>query len=73
MIYPNPASSSLDIVIDRPGVHSVRILDFNGRTIRQWNTTSMVENVNVSDLSSGIYLVEISQGDVNTVVRLAVD
>ena len=73
MIYPNPASSSLDIVIDRPGTHSVRIVDFNGRTIRQWNTTSMVENVNVSDLSSGIYLVEISQGDVNTVVRLAVD
>ena len=73
MIYPNPASSSLDIVIDRPGTHSVRIVDFNGRTIHQWNTTSMVENVNVSDLSSGIYLVEISQGDVNTVVRLAVD
>ena len=52
---------------------SVRIVDFNGRTILQWNTTSMVENVNVSDLSAGIYLVEISQGDVNTVVRLAVD
>jgi hypothetical protein len=33
----------------------------------------MVEKVNISDLASGIYLVEISQGDVNTVVRLAVD
>ena len=43
------------------------------RTIRQWNTTSMVEQVNINDLSAGIYLVEISQGDVNTVVRLAVD
>lgn len=73
MIYPNPASSSFDIVIDRPGAHAVRIVDFNGRTILQWNTTSMVEQVNISDLSAGIYLVEISQGDVNTVVRLAVD
>ena len=73
MIFPNPASSDVEIVIDRPGTHLVRIVDFNGRTIRQWDTTSMVEKVNISDLASGIYLVEISQGDVNTVVRLAVD
>ncbi|PCJ80179.1 MAG: hypothetical protein COA49_09350 [Bacteroidetes bacterium] len=73
MIYPNPASSSVEIVIDRAGSHNVRILDLNGRVIREWATNSMVEVVNVTDFVSGIYIIELSQGDSRTTFRLAVD
>ena len=73
VIYPNPASSSIEIVIDRAGSHNVRILDLNGRIIREWATSSMVERVNITDFASGVYIVEVSQGDAHSVYRLAVD
>jgi hypothetical protein len=72
-IYPNPASTNVELVIDRPGIHQVKLMDLEGRILRLFETSSMVQNMNVSDLSSGIYLVEVSQGKVSTVIRLAVD
>jgi hypothetical protein len=33
----------------------------------------MVIDMNVSDLASGVYLVEVSQAGASTVVRLAID
>jgi hypothetical protein len=72
-IYPNPASTSVELVIDRPGVHSVKLMDLGGRALRTFETSSMVHTINVSDLASGIYLVEVSQGSVSMVIRLAVD
>jgi len=33
----------------------------------------MVEQINISDLASGVYLVEVSQEAAHTVIRLAVD
>ena len=72
-LYPNPVSTNVQIVIDRHGVHTVSLMDLGGRTISSFETTAMVQNMNVSDLSSGIYLVEVRQGDQSTVVRLAID
>ncbi len=72
-IYPNPATNHVDLVIDRAGAHDVKIIDLNGRVLSSWTTVSMVEKVNISHLSSGVYLVEISQAGAHTVIRLAVD
>ena len=72
-LYPNPASNNVQIVIDRPGVHTVNLMDLGGRLISSIETAAMVQDMNVSDLSSGLYLVEVRQGDHSTVVRLAID
>lgn len=72
-LYPNPASTTVQLVIDRPGVHSVNLYDLGGRAIDSFETSSMVQDINVSDLASGIYLVEVSQGSASTVIRLAID
>ncbi|MDE0722612.1 MAG: T9SS type A sorting domain-containing protein, partial [Flavobacteriales bacterium] len=72
-LYPNPAAVNVELVIDRAGAHDVKIIDLNGRILYSWTTTSMVEQVNISDLASGVYLVEISQSGAHTVIRLAVD
>lgn len=72
-LYPNPASTNVQIVIDRPGAHTVSLMDLSGRTISSFETTAMVQNMNVSDLSSGIYLVEVRQGDHSMIIRLAID
>ena len=51
----------------------VKLLDLEGRVLLEFETNSMVENFNVSNLSSGIYLVEVTQGNSRTVIRLAID
>jgi hypothetical protein len=71
-LFPNPASTQVELVIDRPGSHFVRVVDLNGRENMAWNTTAMLERVGLQALSSGMYLVEVSQGAHSTVVRLAV-
>tara|TARA_B110000459_G_scaffold188038_1_gene220912 strand:+ start:298 stop:2223 length:1926 start_codon:yes stop_codon:yes gene_type:complete len=73
VLYPNPASTSVELVIDRSGAHIVNIIDLKGRVLRSITTTSMVEQINISDLASGVYLVEVSQDAVHTLIRLAVD
>ena len=72
-LYPNPATTNVQLVIDRPGSHSVRLLDLGGRILMNFQTTSMVQDINVSDLASGVYLVEVVQGNASEVLRLAID
>lgn len=71
-LFPNPASTAVEVVINRAGAHDVRIVDLNGRTHRAWTTTGLVERVDVRALPAGIYFVELTQGTERTVVRLAV-
>jgi len=71
-LFPNPANSVVELVIDRPGAHQVRLLDVEGRQHMAWTTTDLVERVDVRGLTSGIYLVELTQGNQRLVMRLAV-
>jgi hypothetical protein len=71
-VFPNPASTTVELVVDRAGAHQVRVLDMNGREHMAWTTASLVERVDVRALPSGIYFVELTQGAERTVVRLAI-
>ena len=71
-LFPNPANTVVELVIDRPGAHEVRVLDVEGREHMAWTTTGLVEKVDVRTLPAGLYFVELSQGTARTVVRLAV-
>jgi len=71
-LFPNPASTQVELVIDRPGAHDVRVLDIEGRQHMGWTTTGLVERMDVRALIPGMYFVELTQGTQRTVVRLAV-
>lgn len=64
-IYPNPATDVLNLkVSDSNTISSVQIVDLNGRQV----FTKSFENVsdtqiNVNDLSAGMYLINITSGD----------
>ena len=62
----------MELIIDRPGAHDVRVLDIEGRQHMAWTTTGLVERMDVRALTSGMYFVELTQGTQRTVVRLAV-
>ena len=63
----------MQLVIDRPGVHNVKLYDLGGRTLLNFETSAMVQDMNISDFASGVYLVEVAQGNASTVIRLAID
>ena len=71
-LFPNPANAQVELIIDRPGAHNVRVLDIEGRQHMAWTTTGLVEKMDVRGLTPGMYFVELTQGTQRTVVRLAV-
>ncbi len=71
-MYPNPADDQVELVINRPGAHQVDVWSATGQRVLSIQTSAMVEHLETSQWSPGIYLVNIAQGDHHTVVRLAV-
>lgn len=71
-MYPNPADGQVELVINRPGAHQVDVWSATGQRVLSMQTSAMVEQMETSHWASGIYLVNIAQGDHHTVVRLAV-
>lgn len=64
-IFPNPIKSEFDIQnVSGIGIESVRILDLQGKEILKTNSS---EKINLSNLSSGMYLaiIETEKGTIN--------
>ena len=64
-ISPNPANDFVNISnSDNIKVSSVKITDLNGRVVKQNNFDSVSDiKINVSDLSSGIYMMNINSNE----------
>ncbi len=65
-VFPNPANTQLNIGLDiiKPGNYTISVNDLMGREIRSntfnMNKGSAFTSIDVSDLTAGIYLVNIS-------------
>jgi len=57
-VYPNPASELVNIVSNEIGTKNVAIYDMLGKKVLE---TSTEETVNVSTLTSGVYIMNINQ------------
>ena len=65
-IYPNPAKSFINILIDEPllDLNYIRIIDISGKIIFEDTFVEGINNVQLpSNINSGIYLVEIRSGN----------
>jgi hypothetical protein len=62
-IYPNPSKDFLQISIKTSQVHlnTISIIDYNGKTIKKQIINSELKNltIDLADISSGVYFVEI--------------
>ena len=70
--YPNPADDQVELVINRPGAHQVDVWSMTGQRVLSMQTSALVERLETSAWAPGIYLVNISQGDHQAVIRLAI-
>ena len=74
-LYPNPASSVLNVELNFEGNDkvSVRILDMSGKQvltqINRKQGRSMTESIDISTLAKGIYMIEVSAGQAKAIRR----
>ena len=61
-IYPNPASSVINVKSDMNGEGQVSLIDMTGRVVKNVNVTDISNaTINVEDMSNGIYFIKIQQ------------
>ena len=60
IIYPNPSSDVLHVKSLNTNLHSIEIIDFNGRLIQKLSTESSLKSIDVSSFAEGIYFVRIN-------------
>jgi len=69
LVYPNPAEENLNISIS-PGLEdlTLRIFDIRGKLVYNQVRTSNTDpfQINVQDLDTGMYILEISSKDIFT-------
>lgn len=72
-VYPNPATSQIVIMAESlyvPGNTTYALKDISGRTIISGNLNNESSLVNLSDIPSGFYLVEVWNGKESAVSKL---
>lgn len=58
-LYPNPTSDQFNITSANEIIKSISVIDMTGRTIQTIKANSLSQNVNVSNLPRGIYLIQV--------------
>ena len=62
-IYPNPAMNEITISVDNQfNVQSIRLMDITGREVKNITANNIVR-INVSDLQSGYYMINIQTSE----------
>jgi hypothetical protein len=63
-MYPNPASSVLNLNSQLAGMTSVSISDINGRTVKTIAPGNVTRTqINIFDLTTGVYFVKVATAD----------
>ncbi|MGB4414492.1 MAG: T9SS type A sorting domain-containing protein, partial [Paludibacter sp.] len=74
-LYPNPAQSEVTVIMpfELNSAVSIQIMDVTGREVYSKQSISMEkENINISNLSNGVYIVVAKQADVKLTQKLFV-
>ncbi|MBN8694627.1 MAG: T9SS type A sorting domain-containing protein [Bacteroidetes bacterium] len=73
VIYPNPASNNITIHLNNSNSAKVEIINQFGQVVKTVNIESKNDNINISDLSSGVYFVKTLSENKSSVKKLIKD
>jgi hypothetical protein len=62
-VSPNPARNSIKLKTNFTNPYEVKLYSTDGRLTKAWRVTSMINNLNIAGLSSGIYFLEVISGN----------
>lgn len=60
-VYPNPATSILNVVLSTEMPATISLIDISGKIVDTIDTDSKRIRIDVSDLSSGLYVISVNQ------------
>ena len=72
-IYPNPTTGIVNIDLGNQNLESnsiVKLYDIQGRIISTKEMISTIDNINISNLSDGVYLITIENGSSKTTKKI---
>ncbi len=71
-IYPNPASNQAVISLGAfEGTASIRLYNISGQVVKQIETTEPAAELNVNELASGLYMVEVNANGQKQVLKFS--
>lgn len=68
-VYPNPASSTLNISSREFDTYKVSVLDVTGKVMSNNNYSGLENHVDISNLSNGIYFLTVNSGDKTQTIK----
>jgi len=69
-IFPNPATTNITIIAKGINNSTISIYNIQGQIIKQISTIKITTNIDISDLSGGVYFVEIKNEKNYKVMKL---
>lgn len=61
-VQPNPATDVLTVIPLSDNEYSLRLYDMNGKLVRELNGLQNETRMNISDLTKGVYFLQVKQG-----------
>ncbi|RLD23764.1 MAG: hypothetical protein DRI54_06935 [Bacteroidetes bacterium] len=68
-VYPNPVVGDINIVFENSDNYMIRLLDVTGKVIFSTEVNAAKTTISSDNLNSGIYFIQITDTDNNTVTR----
>ena len=72
-VYPNPSLGSFTIALEEAGEFTVSVINVLGQTVYTDVINSKLTKVNLTGISKGVYIVELSSGDVLYTEKLIIE
>ena len=73
LVYPNPAVNVLNITLNSNELFNLTITDLNGKQILAERISNISNMVDISNLSSGMYLLRIANSNVQSTTKIQIN
>ena len=73
LVYPNPAVNVLNVTLNSNELFDLTITDLNGKNILTESVSNMSNMVDISNLSSGMYLLRIANSNVQSTTKIQIN
>lgn len=70
VVYPNPVTETLSVQNSTSRYTKATLSDLSGKIVGSYNLTSDVTSINVSKLANGIYMLNLTGNNTNTVKKI---
>jgi hypothetical protein len=72
-IYPNPAKNNITIENNNFVISNIELYNITGQLVKTENVNSMSINMNISDLKTGIYILELHTNETSIRRKLIIE